>query len=68
MLEEFNEGRSKTYYCIAATVMEVEELEWAIDRGREQMTGTDRKAKARAFHAILESIARTKGHRLKLRK
>jgi hypothetical protein len=67
MLGEFNEGRSKTYYCIAATVMTVEELEWAIARGREQVTAPDMKAKARSFHAILDSIARTRG-RLKLRK
>jgi hypothetical protein len=30
MLQEFNEGRSKTLYCIASTVLEIEELEHAL--------------------------------------
>ncbi len=34
MLQEFNEGRSKSYYCIAATVMEIGELEEALTRSR----------------------------------
>jgi hypothetical protein len=30
MLQEFNEGRSKNYYCISATILEIEELKNAI--------------------------------------
>jgi hypothetical protein len=32
MLQEFNEGRSKNYYCISATILEIEELKNAISR------------------------------------
>ena len=35
MLREFNEGRSKSYYCIAATVLEIEELRNALDNARK---------------------------------
>ena len=68
MLAEFNEGRSKTYYSIAATIMDLEELEDAIALGRKRSTGMDIKAKARDLHAVLDAIARTSGYRLKLRK
>ncbi len=39
MLEEFNEGRSKNYFCIAATVLEIDEIEGALHRARELSDG-----------------------------
>ncbi|WP_243668727.1 hypothetical protein [Methanoculleus chikugoensis] len=39
MLNDFNEGRSKSYYCIAATVLELDELEEALSRAREESGG-----------------------------
>ena len=68
MLSEFNEGRSKNYYCIAATVMETEELREALARAREESAGLGIKDKSRAMHAILDSIASNKSYHLKLRK
>lgn len=68
MLEEFNEGRSKSYYCIAATVMETGELEGALVQAGKEVPGPDRKERARALHAILDEIAKQKGYLLKLRK
>ena len=35
MLQKFNEGRSKNYYCIAATVLESDELKTALGRLRK---------------------------------
>jgi acyl-CoA reductase-like NAD-dependent aldehyde dehydrogenase len=67
MLQEFNEGRSKTYYCIASTVLEIEELETAVKRAREAQR-LDVKEKARFLHAILDDIAEKKHYYLKLRK
>jgi hypothetical protein len=32
LLNEFNEGRSKSYYCIAATVMGIDELSRALEK------------------------------------
>ena len=68
MLEGFNEGRSKTYYSIAATVMEPEELKGAIDQARRSSAGLDLEERSRALHAALDAIAVRKKYILKLRK
>jgi len=68
MLQEFNEGRSKRYYCIAATVMEKEELKRALTQAKTQSKGLDLKAKAKVLHVILDDIAKKKGYQFHLRK
>jgi hypothetical protein len=68
MLAEFNEGRSKIYYCIAATVMDMDELREVLGRAREQSTGLDTKARSVLLHSMLDEIARRKGYLLKLRR
>ncbi len=68
MLMEFNEGRSKSYYCIAATVLEVGELENALDEARKASAGLDIKGKAMSLHSALDAIAARKNYCLKLRK
>ncbi len=67
MLSEFNEGRSKTLYCIAATVLEINELEGALERART-IKGLDITAKSKVMHSILNDIAEKKNYFLKLRK
>jgi hypothetical protein len=68
MLQEFNEGRSKTYYCIASTVLEMGELEEALKRARESSQWLDIKGKAEVLHATLDEIAEKNQYCLKLRK
>lgn len=68
MLIEFNEGRSKRLYSIAATVMEIEELETALSRARCDSQGMNIKEKAKVLHAILNEIAAKKQYVLTLRK
>jgi len=68
MLKEFNEGRSKTYYCIAATVLEIEDLEKSLAEARKQANGLEPKEKARILHAILDRRAEKRKILLKLRK
>lgn len=68
MLSGFNEGRSKSYYCIAATVMEIEELQGALAHAKRESGGMDIKAKSKALHGVLDGIAAQKGYVLKLRK
>jgi hypothetical protein len=68
MLQEFNEGRSKTYYCIASTVLEIDELELALKRARESLQELDVKGKAKFLHAVLDDLAEKKQYCLKLRK
>ncbi len=68
MLDEFNEGRSKSFYCIAATVMETQEIIQAIALARDESKGADIKTKSKALHAILGKIAQGRNYNLKLRK
>jgi len=68
MLAEFDDGRSKSYYCIAATVMEPEELARALARAKAATAGRTPKEKAKVMRGILEDIAMEKGYGLALRK
>jgi hypothetical protein len=68
MLEGFNEGRSKSYYCIAATVMEIDELKEAIKKAKEDSVALDMKGKSKLLHSILDAISEQRGYNLKLRK
>lgn len=68
MLENFNEGRSKRYYCIAATVFEVDELQKLLDEGTERSKGLEVKEKSKVLHSLLDVTAEKKGYVLKLRK
>jgi len=68
MLDEFNEGRSKSFYCIAATVMDIQELKQAIDQARNESKGMDIKGKAKTFHSIINGVAAKRKYHLKLKK
>ena len=68
MLRNFNEGRSKSYYCIAATVLPVEELQAALLKAKKQTEGLDIKPKSQHLHTILNEIAAHLGYSLRLRK
>lgn len=68
MLQEFNEGRSKSYYCVAATVLEIEELEEALNKAKKDSFGLDVKERSEIFHSKLDEIAERKNYYLKLRK
>lgn len=68
MLDEFNDGRSKSYYCIASTVLEIDELNKALRTAKEQTKDMALKEKAKTLHSIIDQIANEKGYLLKLRK
>lgn len=68
MLHEFNEGRSKSYYCIAATVLEIEELEEALTIAKKNSARIEIKLKSKVLHSILDEIAERKNYFLRLRK
>jgi len=68
MLNGYNEGRSKNYYCVAATVMEPDELKDAIAEAEKKSDGLDIKEKSKILHTILDDIATKKNYCLKLRK
>ena len=68
MLDEFNEGRSKSYLCIAATVLDIEELRDALSQAKEKSAGLVVKDRSRLMHSVIDSIASGKNYCLKLRK
>ncbi len=68
MLREFNEGRSKSYFCIAATVLEIDELKEALALAKGDSIGLNMKEKSKLLHSILDEIAAKKKYFLKLRK
>jgi hypothetical protein len=68
MLREFNEGRSKRYYCIASTVLEIEELETALTQAKKDSIGLDIQDKSKVLHTILNEIAEKNQYCLSLRK
>ncbi len=68
MLTEFNEGRSKSYYCIAATVLEIEELKEVLIKAQDAAKGLEIKEKSKILHSMLDELALQKNYILKLRK
>jgi hypothetical protein len=68
MLAEFDEGRSKSFYCVAGTVLEVGELEGALEEARKKAEGLQLKEKAKVMHTELDRVAKERGYLLKLRK
>ena len=68
LLRDYDEGHSRSYYCIAATVMEPGELRGALDRAGRETADLDKKGKSKALHKILNDIAKRRGYLLKLRK
>jgi hypothetical protein len=68
MLSGFNEGRSKSYYCIAATMLSLVELHSALKEANQSSNGLNLQEKSKILHAILNQIADEKNYSLKLRK
>jgi hypothetical protein len=68
MLNEFNDGRSKSYYCIATTLMTIDELKDILIKARQQSNGMRPKDKAKIMHAMINQNSNEKGYLLKLRK
>jgi hypothetical protein len=68
MLDRFNEGRSKTYYCIAATVLDSAELQAAIDAASQASGSSDVRESSKALHTLLDEAAGRRSVTLALRK
>ena len=68
MLSNFNEGRSKTYYCISATVLEIEDLQAALTQARKDSDELALQERSKLLHTIMKKIAEDKQYYLSLRK
>jgi hypothetical protein len=72
MLEEFDDGRSKSYYCIATALLPVTVLEESMRRAQERIKpdkakSGDVKARAGILKGFLDDCAAKTGVELKLR-
>jgi hypothetical protein len=73
LLANYNEGRSKSFYCLATALMPVSLIEKAISEAREMMADNqidepDMKSKTRLLKSIIQDLASKSDIDLKLRK
>ena len=72
MLKDFDDGRSKTFYCIATTLLPVTELKALLGEAErkvklEKVKADDIKTKAKILRGLLNDFAVKGGVELKLR-
>lgn len=68
MITEFNDGRSMSYYCLASTILEINELRGALNKALKNSGRLEIKKKSELLHSILDEVAERKNYYLKLRK
>ena len=73
MLENFNEGRSKSFYCIATALLPIKDLEQAIEKSEEIIKNKtinlkDLKTKSKILEEKINEIANKLNIEIKLRK
>jgi hypothetical protein len=71
MLDHYNDGRSKSFYCLACTLLSYDKLKQSMadaDRLIKENTGADAKTRAKLLKDILKRAAMEENVELKLRK
>ncbi|MCK4395316.1 DUF3795 domain-containing protein [candidate division WOR-3 bacterium] len=73
MLKYFNDGRSKSFYCIAATLLSIKDMETALAKTRQKIKQDkieldDIKTRSKILKGFLNEFANKQGIELKLRK
>lgn len=70
LLDNYNDGRSMSFYCVATTLMPVDLVSKAVDEMLTTYQGDDSdiKAKVKSLRAIIEDLASKSNIHLKLRK
>ena len=73
MLKDFDDGKSKSFYCIGVTLLPIADLEASLNKAEQEIrTGSirlnDIKARANILRKFLSSFANEKGVELRLRK
>ncbi|MFX1464556.1 MAG: DUF3795 domain-containing protein [Promethearchaeota archaeon] len=73
MLENFNEGRSKSFYCSATALLPISDLKYALEESenkinKEKIDSKNLKANSKILKAILNNIAEGQQVELKLRR
>lgn len=72
LLDNYNDGRSMSFYCSACIVMSISLINQAIDEMKQKLSdnhidNSDVKAKAKVLRAIIQELASKSGIDLKLR-
>lgn len=73
MLKHFDDGRSKSFYCIATTLLSIKDLRSALDNAEQKIKedkgeSDDTKTRAKLLKGFLNDIAAREGIELTLRK
>jgi hypothetical protein len=73
MLAGFNEGRSKSFYCLAVTLLPIADLEESLSKAEEEIRDNSTrpegvKTKADILRRLLISYSNERGIELRLRK
>ncbi len=73
MLKKFDDGRSKSFYCIAATLLPITDLKASLNETEQKIEADkirldDVKSKSKILKEFLNNFAAKKGIELKLRK
>lgn len=67
MIEGYDDGRSRSFFCRAAALLDAEALKWSI-RKAEEARASEMRDKAKALKEILEKTALREGIELKRNK
>ena len=72
MLEDFNEGRSKSFFCISSALLPIENLDDSLSKSNTQIKDEgidlkDLKAKSKILKSLLNQYANKQNIELKLR-
>lgn len=71
MLREFDDGRSKSFYCLTVALLPLTDLEASLDKAEREIGSsgiTDPRRKAAILHKYCNECANERGIDLKLRK
>jgi len=73
MIGSFDDGRSRSYYCIAATLLPTTSLETLLNKAQRELRASnispeDIKIKAKVLRGLLDNLAAKEGIQLSLRK
>jgi hypothetical protein len=73
MLDKFNEGRSKSFFCIATALLPLDDLKLAMKKSNEEIQSegielNDLKSKSKILRTYLNQYASKRNIQLKLRK
>lgn len=73
MLGNYNEGRSKTFYCLATTLLSLHNLNEALKQAQQEIreasiSETDLKSRATILKGILNRFAEAENEEIKMRK